>query len=171
MKIPAKSQIWKVLSRAKRCFLSPLPPLCVTFPSSFAAPPAEPLPAPEPTSKCFPNAWLPQRTAMLNPEKQSEVIYQVLLDAGLAPISFTELWLNGEGFCWFQPPFHALVLPPEAVICLSSLPHTLHNSHTKSYLQLPSLPWDTTLEKAFASQLRKSLKGEETKKKKKRLKK
>lgn len=166
MKIPVKSQIWKVLSRAKGCFLSPLPQLCVTFPSSFAAPPAEPLSAPEPTSKCFPNACLPQRTAMLNPEKQSKVIYQVLPDIGLAQSSFTELWLNGDGICWFQPPFHALVLPPEAVICLSSLPHTLHNSRTKSYLQLPSLPWDVGLEKAFASQLRKSLKGE-----KKRLKK
>lgn len=49
-------------------------------------------------------------------------------DGVLAPNPRTDLWLNGEGLFWFQPPLHALVLPPEVVTCLSSLHPTLHNS-------------------------------------------
>lgn len=67
IQIPVKNQVWKVLSRAKCWFLSPLPPVCISFPTSFASPPAETLlarrpSASEPTSKCFPHAWLPWRT-------------------------------------------------------------------------------------------------------------
>lgn len=108
-----------------------------------------------------PNAFLtlcyPREKAVPEPSEATGVIYQVLPDGVLAPGSPPALWLNGEGLFWFQPPLRALVLPPEAVTCLSSLRRTLHNSLNQILPPAPSLSQDEMLEKAFARQFRKAL--------------